>query len=247
MGKYYGDDTIEKIATAPSRSSQLSYRLLQGWKADYWYDDYIPTDAAYELYLEDTMELVSMVNEGGSIEVDGRGTLMAKKSSVLNRNRNPRMSQSEAEAIFSQYLGVSNFIWLDGTAGVEITDDHIDGTARFANGNVIVTHNQKDFWEPSEYDVLKEATDATGQRYQLVHLPLTQNKIIDEYYGIYINYYVANDVVIVPKFNDPNDAVAKDVLEGLYPQKTMALIDFRELYEDGGLVHCVTMQEPVRS
>ena len=104
-----------------------------------------------------------MVNEGGSIEVNGRGTLMAKKSSILNINRNPRMSQTQAEAIFTQYLGVTNFIWLEGTAGYDITDDHIDGTARFANGNVIVTHDRENFLKPSEYDVLTAATDANGR------------------------------------------------------------------------------------
>ena len=85
-----------------------NYFSLKGRKADFWYDDYIPTDAAYELYLEDTLELVGMVNEGGSIEVDGRGTLMAKKSSILNDNRNPNMSQSEAEGFFRRYFGVTN-------------------------------------------------------------------------------------------------------------------------------------------
>ena len=66
-----------------------------------------------------------MVNEGGSIEVDGRGTLMAKRSSILNRNRNPGATQADAEAYFRRYMGVTNFIWLDGTPGLEITDDHI--------------------------------------------------------------------------------------------------------------------------
>jgi agmatine deiminase len=71
---------------------------------------------------------IPMVNEGGSIEVDGRGTLMAKRSSILNKNRNPGLSQTEAELYFRRYMGVTNFIWLDGTPGLEITDDHIGKT-----------------------------------------------------------------------------------------------------------------------
>ncbi|MGB1038514.1 MAG: agmatine deiminase family protein, partial [Bacteroidia bacterium] len=80
-----------------------------------------------------------MINEGGSIEIDGNGTLMACKSSILNKNRNPGMSQEEAEIIFKKYLGVVNFVWLDGQAGLEITDQHIDGFARFGNSTTIVT------------------------------------------------------------------------------------------------------------
>ena len=85
-----------------------------------------------------------MTNEGGSVEIDGNGTLMACKSSVLNNNRNSRMTQAQAEAIFTKYLGVTNFVWLDGQAGLELTDQHIDGFARFGNATTIVTMSQAD-------------------------------------------------------------------------------------------------------
>ena len=171
---------------------------------------------------------------------------MAKRSSILNNNRNPGASQAEVESYFRRYLGVTNFVWLDGTPGLEITDDHIDGTARFANGDTIVTFYRDDFIDPSEYDILEAATDADGNTYNIVHLPITRNKVpgIGDY-GIYINYYVGNDVVILPAFDDPNDLEAKRTLKGLYPGKKVVLIDFTELYKDGGLVHCVTMQQPV--
>jgi agmatine deiminase len=80
---------------------------------------------------------IPMVNEGGSIGVDGRGTLMAKRSSILNKNRNPGLSQAEAELYFRRYMGVTNFIWLDGTPGLDITDDHIGKTGfRFRKSSV---------------------------------------------------------------------------------------------------------------
>ena len=222
---------------------------FNGWggDADWWFDDYIPKDVGYELDLD--VKVVSMVNEGGSIEVDGRGTLMAKRSSILNRNRNPGLKQIEAEDYFRRYFGVTNFIWLDGTPGLDITDDHIDGTARFANKDTIVTHEPGDMHEPSEYDVLINAKDANGKPYKIVTLPLTRNVVpgTGGFKGLYINYYVSNDVVIVPAYNDPNDSVAKDVLQGLYPGKAMVLIDFTELYVDGGVVHCVTKEQPLVS
>lgn len=109
--------------TDHARDEPIIHPTHQGGKADWWYDDYIPQDVSWELNLPVTK--ISMVNEGGSIEVDGRGTLMAKRSSILNDNRNPGATQADAEAYFRRYLGVTNFIWLDGTPGLEITDDHI--------------------------------------------------------------------------------------------------------------------------
>ena len=98
--------------------------IFNGWgnKADWWYDDYIPIDVARDSYLPRVD--VDMVNEGGSIEVDGQGTLMAKKSSILNPNRNPGWTQDDVEYYFSTYFGVTNFIWLDGQVDLDITDDH---------------------------------------------------------------------------------------------------------------------------
>ena len=80
-----------------------------------------------------------MINEGWSVEIDGHGTLLATRSAILNENRNPGMTQDEVENIFTQYLGVKNFIWLDGVAGLEITDMHIDGFARFYDDETMVT------------------------------------------------------------------------------------------------------------
>lgn len=218
---------------------------FNGWgnKADHWFDSYIPLQVGNAINVPVTT--VPMVNEGGSVEVDGRGTLMAKRSSILNNNRNPGWTQANAEAYFRRYLGVTNFIWLDGTKGGDITDDHIDGTARFANGDTIVTFYAFDFLRQSEYRTLKNAVDANGQYYKIVNLPVTTRKIpgIGDY-GIYTNYYVGNEVVIVPAFNDPNDAVAAATLQDVYPDRRVVSIDMVELYKDGGMVHCVTQQQP---
>ena len=99
-----------------------------GYKADFWNDDYVPQAVGEALSLP--VKNIPMVMEGGSFEVDGRGTLMAKRSSILNRNRNPGWTQADAEDYFKYYLGVSNFIWLDGEAGYDVTDDHIDGKTK---------------------------------------------------------------------------------------------------------------------
>lgn len=195
-----------------------------------------------------------MINEGGSIELDGNGSLMACKSSILNNNRNPGMTQSEAETIFRTYLGATNFIWLEGQAGLEITDQHIDGFARFGNSNTIVTMNNKDLLQydvlQSDIDRLYAATNKNGVAYNFLMLPLTQNNVTTTYgqnlgyKGSYCNYYIANTKVIVPTYNDPNDSVALQALQTLYPNRTVVGIDFRDAYANGGMTHCVTQQQP---
>ncbi|WP_276682580.1 agmatine deiminase family protein [Empedobacter brevis] len=196
----------------------------------------------------------TMINEGGSVEIDGNGTLMACKSSILNANRNPGMTQAEAEKIFTKYLGVTHFIWLDGKAGLDITDMHIDGFARFANPTTIVTMNADDLaeWQVSGSDIdkLYAAKNKNGTPYTFLKIPLTQNNVKKTdgtnlgYKGSYINYYIANTKVLVPNYNDPNDAVANAMIQTLYPGRTVVGIDVRNLYENGGMVHCVTQQQP---
>jgi agmatine deiminase len=195
-----------------------------------------------------------MTNEGGAVEIDGNGTLIATKSAILNRNRNPNMTQAQAEANFTKYLGITNFIWLDGVAGLEITDMHIDGFVKFANKNTLVTMSEDDLlnWEvPTEdIDNIYIAKNKDGIAYNIVNLPLTQQNVVTEYgknlgyQGSYINYYIANNSILVPNYNDPNDTIANQIIQKLYPNKKVIGIDVRNLYANGGMVHCVTQQQP---
>ncbi|MBX7225562.1 MAG: agmatine deiminase family protein [Chitinophagales bacterium] len=197
----------------------------------------------------------TLINEGGSVEIDGHGTLMACKSSILNKNRNPRMSQAQVESIFKKYLGVTNFIWLEGQAGLELTDQHIDGFARFGNSTTIVTMNQDDLLafdvKQSDINLLMSAKNKNGVAYSFVNVPLTKNNVKKTdgddlgYKGSYVNYYIANTKVLVPNYNDSNDAIANGIIQTLYPDKTVVGIDVRNLYENGGMVHCVTQQQPL--
>ncbi len=195
-----------------------------------------------------------MINEGGSIEVDGNGTLMACKSSVLNKNRNPGMTQQEAENIFTKYLGATNFIWLEGQKGLELTDQHIDGFARFGNASTIVTMGEADLLEfevrKKDIDILFSAKNKFGEAYEFVKVPLTIENVTTTsgndlgYKGSYVNFYVANSVVLVPNYNDANDLVANAIIQSLYPNRKVIGIDVRNLYQYGGMIHCVTQQQP---
>lgn len=229
---------------------------FNGWgkKTDYNNCNIIPNRIAKDQQLQ-MIDLNSvMINEGGAVEIDGQGTLMATKSAILNSNRNPGMSQSQAEAIFTKYLGVTNFIWLDGKAGKDITDMHIDGFARFGNKSTIVTMAEDDllYWEVPEKDIQKlyKAVSKNGKNYDFLKLPLTRNDVVTatgkklKYKGSYVNYYIANSVILVPNYNDPNDAVANAAIQTLYPNRKVVGIDVRNLYANGGMVHCVTQQQP---
>lgn len=214
----------------------------------------IPTKIADDQNLELVDINSTMINEGGAVEIDGHGTLMACESSVLNGNRNPGMSQAQAELIFKKYLGITNVIWLEGREGLDITDQHIDGFARFGNSNTIVTMEKNDLLQydvrRSDIEKLYAATNSEGSAYSFLRVPLTKNNVITTYRkdlgykGSYVNYYIANTKVLVPNYNDPNDEVANAIIQTLYPNRTVVGIDVRNLYANGGMVHCVTQQQP---
>lgn len=229
---------------------------FNGWgeKEDYKDSETVPTQIA-TLQKRKVVNLDEvMINEGWAIEIDGNGTLMATKSSILNENRNPWMTQKQAESIFKKYLWVTNFIWLDWVAGLEITDMHIDGFARFADQNTIVTMSDESLeeWEvlESDRDLLFAAKNKNGEAYDFVELPLTKNEVSTAYgkklgyRGSYINYYIANTVVLVPNYKDENDSIANEMIQKLYPTRKIVWIDVRNLYENGGMIHCVTQQQP---
>ncbi|MEM8956070.1 MAG: agmatine deiminase family protein, partial [Verrucomicrobiota bacterium] len=230
---------------------------FDGWGDDapFANDDIVPpaVAAATDIPLVDVSE---MVLEGGSVEVDGNGVLMATRSSILEPNRNPGMTQAQAESYLRTHLGATKFIWLDGADGGEedITDYHIDGFAVFGPDQKIVTMSRSDltYWGLSSADIntLYAATDINGDAYTFHYLPLTQNNVITTYgenvgfRGSYANYYVGNSVVLVPNYNDPKDSVAEGILAEIYPNRTIVGIDCRNLFVNGGMVHCVTQQQP---
>ena len=231
---------------------------FNGWGFDtpYAKDNTVPAGVAGTLGLP-LVNLNTTVLEGGAIEVDGRGVLMATRSSILEPNRNPGLTQTQLQTVLTTNLGVTKFIWLNGLPGGQddITDTHIDGFAKFGPPRTIVTMSNADltYWGLSSADIttLNRATDINNAPYTFVQLPLTARNVVTTYgqnlgyKGSYVNYYVANTVVLVPAYNDPNDAIARAALQKLYPGRTVIGIDVRNLYAQGGMVHCVTQQQPV--
>lgn len=229
---------------------------FNGWGGDAPYAncDVIPASISTDIGVP-RIDLNAMVLEGGAIEHDGAGTVMATRSSITDVSRNPGLTEAQIEDYMTTYLGFTNFIWLDGVVGADITDMHIDGFVKFADANTIVTMNSQDldYWAvtANEIQTINNASNANGDPYTIVTVPLTQNDVSTTYgsnlgyKGSYCNYYIGNDVVLVPTYNDPNDAVAINIIQALYPNRTTTGVDVRNLYEYGGMIHCVTQQQPV--
>lgn len=193
---------------------------------------------------------IDMVLEGGSVEVDGKGTLIAAKSSVVGTERNTNMSIKEIEKQLKKYYGVTNIIWIEGLKNEDVTDGHIDACVKFAEGNKLVTLPYDDFmWYCSEteadWEAVSKAVNAEGVPYEIVEIPLTETFYEElEDYGCYLNYYVGNEVVLVPIYDDVNDQVALDAIAKLYPTRKVVGINCLNLSLFGGMVHCVTQQQP---
>lgn len=229
---------------------------FNGWGLDTPYSncDLIPQSVGSDIGVP-VIDLNGVVIEGGAIEHDGAGTMIATRSSITHSSQNPSLTEQQIEDSLTRYMGITKFIWLDGIYGLEITDMHIDGFVKFADENTIVTMDSLDLisWEVPVNDIsaVHAATNTGGTAYDYLYLPLTQNNVVTTYNddlgykGSYVNYYIGNDVVLVPTYNDPMDATAISILQGFYSNRTIVGVDVRNLYAYGGMVHCIVQQQPI--
>ncbi len=197
------------------------------------------------------------VAEGGALEADGRGTVMATESSIINPNRNPGQSKARLTASISGCLGARKVIWVPGLEGHDITDDHIDSLARFAGPASVVVDQPADpqaanIWARSERQalrILRESSDATGRTLRCrisresATIPAHENPNL--FVNVYVNWYVCNGAVLVPKFGDRTaDDTARSLVSDLYPGREVVQLTIDNLAEGGGGIHCVTQQQP---
>jgi agmatine deiminase len=193
-----------------------------------------------------------IVLEGGSIDVNGKGTLLTTEACLLNPNRNPHLTQAQIEQYLRDYLAVSHILWLGNGIVGDDTDGHIDDLARFVDAHTVVTVLESDP-QDENFELLREnhhrlrhMTDQEGRALQVVTLPMPQPVAYagQRLPASYANFYIANAVVLVPTFNDPNDAVALRTLQELFPRRRVVGIHATELVWGLGAVHCVTQQQP---
>lgn len=194
-----------------------------------------------------------MVLEGGSIETDGRGTIMTTAACLLSPNRNAAWSRHRIEQELNRRLGAQKVLWVEhGFIPGDDTDCHIDTMARFAPGNVIVHATARPGDAECEAlqrmaEQLRTFTDAYGQPYRVVPLPAPEPVVDDEGNRIpatYANFLITNASVLVPIYGCPQDYEASVILQDLFPGRRVLGIDCRALIEQHGSLHCATMQLP---
>jgi agmatine deiminase len=195
-----------------------------------------------------------VVLEGGSIDVNGEGTLLTTEECLLSKiqQRNPGITPKDYEKIFADYLGAPHTIWLGKGIHGDDTHGHVDDLTRFVTTDTVVT-----MVEPNHKDVnhkplqdnlrrLQSATDQAGNPLNIVELPMPRPVVFEQRRlpASYANFYIANGIVLVPVFNDPNDRIALNTLSDLFPTREIAPIYSGDLIWGLGTMHCMTQQQP---
>lgn len=235
-----------------------------------WDQDDLVGEKVIELERDDRYA-PEFILEGGSIDVDGQGVVLTTEECLLNPNRNPDKSQEEIERTLRDYLGVETVLWLEKGVYLDETDGHVDNFCRFvAPGEVVLTWTD-DAADPqyersaSALARLEAFRDAKGRslRIHKLHQPAPVLITAEEAAGVdrvpgtlpreagdrmaasYVNFYIANGVVVMPRFDDPQDLPAQQTLAKLFPTRRILTVPGREILLGGGNIHCITQQEPL--
>lgn len=223
-----------------------------------------------DLLGKDVYDKRDFILEGGSIHVDGEGTCMVTECCLLSPGRNPHLSREEIETVLRQYLNVSKILWLPWGIYNDETNGHVDNICAFtAPGEVVLawTEDETDVqyaMSKACLEYLEGSIDARGRRLQVHKLPLPRPVTIteEECRGLdlcrdepvrrpgerlaasYVNFYIANERIVMPGFGDPADLEAKRILQECFPNREVVQIDTRDILIGGGNIHCITQQIP---
>jgi agmatine deiminase len=238
---------------APDAPAAINDWIFNGWGGKY---------KAYEEDEQVAREIAALLRlpvfehdiilEGGSIEVNGAGICLTTEQCLLNRNRNPHLSKAQIDTFLKNSLGVSQIIWLgEGIVGDD-TDGHIDDIARFVDPTtiacIIESNSQDDNYRflQENYERLQSARDRQGHKFEIVTLPCPAPVFYDgaRLPASYANFYIANEIVLVPIFDDPMDRQALGTLQELFPTRKIIGLHCNEVVAGLGAIHCVTQQEP---
>ena len=192
-----------------------------------------------------------MILEGGSIDVNGTGSLLTSEGCLLNPNRNPNLSREHIEQRLRDYVGVTEILWLGlGTEGDD-TDGHIDNLARFASETTVLAIVERDRanpnYEPLQDNLRKlQQMTVSGRDLTIIELPTVRRMVREDLVlpASYANFYIANTVVLAPIYGEPNDDVALGILREHFPGRRVVGINCQELIWGLGAFHCLTQQQP---
>ena len=230
---------------------------LVGWIFNAWGEKYpeLMADAAIPDLINQDLNIrlfkPGIVLEGGSIDVNGCGTLLTTEQCLLHENRNPSLNREKIEGYLREYLGVSKVIWLkEGIAGDD-TDGHVDDMVRFVDPVTVLCayedNPEDENYLPLKhnYELLCRETDQDGQPLKVIKLPMP-GRVGGERRlpASYANFYIGNNVVLVPVFGDINDSKALKIIEEAFPERKVVGINCREMVAGLGAVHCISQQQP---
>jgi len=245
-------------ASAPEGPLALKFRF-NGWaKYSNWrHDEKIGSLMAKASHAHEIRPMsvgARIVLEGGSIDVNGAGTLLTTEECLLSKvqERNPHMTRVHYEKAFADYLGCTHIIWLGRGIFGDDTHGHVDGLSRFVSEDTVVTmveHNSKDENHApllANLRRLQAARDQDGRQLTVVEIPMPQPVVFDgrRLPASYANFYIANGLVLVPVFNRPNDRIALDTLAQLFPKREIVPIYSGDFIWGLGAMHCMTQQQP---
>ena len=213
-------------------------------------DDIIPTLIGKEFGLP--VFHPGIVMEGGSVEFNGKGTLLTSTACLLNPNRNPHLNQQQIEQYLYDYYGVEQILWVDEGIIGDDTDGHIDDTVRFVNADTVLTvieeNKSDDNYSILQHNLsqLKSMRLLNGKQLNIVELPMPDEVIWDDQRlpASYANFYIANESVIVPTFRCDKDEKALEIIQGCFPNRKVIGIDSTEIIWGLGSFHCLSQQEP---
>jgi len=237
-------------------------RAAVKWHFNAWggkYADILCDDATGDVIatsIEDPIFRPDIVLEGGSIDVNGLGTVLTTEQCLLNPNRNPQLTRRQIEEIVNQHLGTSRMIWLKSGIDGDDTDGHVDDFARFVSVSRVLCA-----WATSDkggnaavlrenFEILKSAGDQAGNGLEVIQLPLPDPLWLEEEKrwlpASYANFYIGNAAVLLPVFGDPMDKEAIAILKSSFPDREIVPINAVALVYGYGGIHCITQQEPSR-
>jgi agmatine deiminase len=231
---------------------------LVKWAFNAWgnkYDDLLPDDESGERLAKSTglrLFRPGVVLEGGSIDVNGGGSILTTEQCLLNANRNPRLGKAALESVLRENLGVKNVIWLKTGIEGDDTDGHIDDIARFVGPRKIVIADEPDASDSNHQaleenrSILETSVDEHSHPLEIVEVPMprTVHSQDGRLPASHLNFYIGNSCVLVPTFGGDSDKEALRVLEGLFPRREVVGVDCRALVYGLGTIHCVTQQAP---
>jgi agmatine deiminase len=250
------------VKSADGRVAITNWKFNAWAKYSDWHlDDQVPDRAAELLGVpqwQPTVDVAGeqrrLVLEGGSIDTNGRGTLLTTEECLLSpvQQRNPGLSREEIERTLCDYLGLTTIIWLDRGIVGDDTHGHVDDITRFVAEDIVVTAVEPNRDDPNHEPLaenlrrLKSATDQEGRKLNIVELPMPAPVIFrnQRLPASYANFYIANGVVLAPAFNDKNDRIALDILAEVFPTREVIGIYCRDLVWGLGAIHCMTQQQP---